>query len=156
MTLPAPRSQRPEEQLDLFRALPGDMAPRDSQDLMAFPFFSLAKSRRVAPIDFRAGIGQCPQQDCQIYRIVLDDKDPEPGKADKFRTVRVLIPALIVPCPGAGKRKGDAEKGATFFALSQLDPAAQAADRPGHNAKPKPIPVFAARGEGPSAGAGAE
>jgi plasmid replication initiation protein len=43
------------EQLDLFRALPGDMAPRDSQDLMAFPFFSLAKSRRTAPIDFRAG-----------------------------------------------------------------------------------------------------
>jgi plasmid replication initiation protein len=31
------------------------MAPRDSQDLMAFPFFSLAKSRRTAPIDFRAG-----------------------------------------------------------------------------------------------------
>ena len=30
------------------------MAPRDSQDLMAFPFFSLAKSRRTAPIDFRA------------------------------------------------------------------------------------------------------
>ncbi|HHT3782906.1 TPA: replication initiator protein A [Enterobacter roggenkampii] len=43
------------EQLELFRALPGDMAPRDSQDLMAFPFFSLAKSRRTAPIDFRAG-----------------------------------------------------------------------------------------------------
>jgi plasmid replication initiation protein len=31
------------------------MAPRDSQDLMAFPFFSLAKSRRTAPIDFRSG-----------------------------------------------------------------------------------------------------
>ncbi|SFK84161.1 replication initiator protein A [Rhodanobacter glycinis] len=43
------------EQLALFRALPGDMAPRDSQDLMAFPFFSLAKSRRMAPIDFQAG-----------------------------------------------------------------------------------------------------
>ena len=43
------------EQLDLFRALPGDMAPRDSQDLMAFPFFSLAKSRRTVPIDFRSG-----------------------------------------------------------------------------------------------------
>src|SRR2546427_501463 len=58
MSSPAlPSRQRlvPErEQLDLFRALPGDMAPRDSQDLMAFPFFSLAKSRRVAPIDFRA------------------------------------------------------------------------------------------------------
>ena len=53
-----PSRQRPvpeREQLDLFRALPGDMAPRDSQDLMAFPFFSLAKSRRVAPIDFRSG-----------------------------------------------------------------------------------------------------
>ena len=46
---------RPREQLDLFRALPGDMAPRDSQDLMAYSFFSLAKSRRVAPIDFCSG-----------------------------------------------------------------------------------------------------
>jgi plasmid replication initiation protein len=43
------------EQLDLFRALPGDLAPRDAQDLMAYPFFSLAKSKRVVPIDFRAG-----------------------------------------------------------------------------------------------------
>lgn len=43
------------EQLDLFRALPGDMAPRDAQDLMAHPFFSLAKSRRTVPIDFRSG-----------------------------------------------------------------------------------------------------
>ena len=43
------------EQLDLFRALPGDLAPRDAQDLMAYPFFSLAKSKRLTPIDFRAG-----------------------------------------------------------------------------------------------------
>ncbi|MGN6537812.1 MAG: replication initiator protein A [Mesorhizobium sp.] len=42
-------------QLDLFHTLPGDFAPRDAQDLMAYPFFSLAKSRRIAPIDFRAG-----------------------------------------------------------------------------------------------------
>ena len=42
-------------QLDLFRALPGDFAPRDAQDLMAFPFFSLSKTHRVAPIDFAAG-----------------------------------------------------------------------------------------------------
>jgi len=47
----SPTSER--EQLDLFRALPGDIAPRDSQDLMAYPFFSLAKSRRTTPIDFR-------------------------------------------------------------------------------------------------------
>ena len=33
------------EQLDMFRALPGDLAPRDAQDLMAYPFFSLAKSK---------------------------------------------------------------------------------------------------------------
>src|SRR3954449_10554999 len=43
------------EQLNLFRALSGALAPRDAQDLMAYPFFSLAKSRRVVPIDFRAG-----------------------------------------------------------------------------------------------------
>src|SRR5258705_6832876 len=53
---PAPRRRRSErEQLDLFRALPGDLAARDAQDLMAYPFFSLAKSRRIVPIDFRAG-----------------------------------------------------------------------------------------------------
>jgi len=52
----APRTHRSErDQLDLFRALPGDLAPRDAQDLMAYPFFSLAKSKRVTPIDFRAG-----------------------------------------------------------------------------------------------------
>lgn len=42
-------------QLDLFQALPGDFAPRDAQDLMAYPFFSLSKSHRTAPIDFVAG-----------------------------------------------------------------------------------------------------
>lgn len=54
MSTPQPRTSA-QEQLDLFRALPGDMAPRDAQDLMAFPFFSLAKTRRTAPIDFRSG-----------------------------------------------------------------------------------------------------
>ncbi len=51
-------SRRPgeREQLALFRALPAeDMALRDAQDLMAYPFFSLAKSRRVVPIRFEAG-----------------------------------------------------------------------------------------------------
>ena len=42
-------------QLDLFRSIPGDIAPRDAQDLMAWPFFSLAKSKRTAPIDFKMG-----------------------------------------------------------------------------------------------------
>ncbi len=54
--IPSPRGRASgREQLDLFRALPGDLAPRDAQDLMAYPFFSLAKSKRLAPIDFRAG-----------------------------------------------------------------------------------------------------
>jgi plasmid replication initiation protein len=42
-------------QLDLFRSIPGDLAPRDAQDLMAWPFFSLAKSKRTRPIDFHMG-----------------------------------------------------------------------------------------------------
>jgi plasmid replication initiation protein len=53
---PPSRLRRAEsEQLQLFRALPGDLAPRDAQDLMAYPFFSLAKSKRLKPIDFKAG-----------------------------------------------------------------------------------------------------
>ena len=47
------RSER--DQLELFRALPGDLAARDAQDLMAYPFFPLAKTKRVMLIDFRAG-----------------------------------------------------------------------------------------------------
>lgn len=49
------RTRSEREQLELFRALPGDLAPRDAQDLMSYPFFSLAKSPRVKPIDFRMG-----------------------------------------------------------------------------------------------------
>jgi plasmid replication initiation protein len=43
------------EQLRLFVGAGRDIAVRDAQDLMAWPFFSLAKSRRVRPIDFRMG-----------------------------------------------------------------------------------------------------
>src|SRR5436305_1783422 len=49
------RSLSERGQLDLFRALPGHFAPRDAQDLMAYPFFSLSKTHRVAPIDFAVG-----------------------------------------------------------------------------------------------------
>lgn len=41
--------------LDLFRALPGELSPRDVQDLMTYPFFSLAKSGRTVPIEYDAG-----------------------------------------------------------------------------------------------------
>jgi plasmid replication initiation protein len=53
MSTPKPITGR--VQLELFRSIPGDIAPRDAQDLMAWPFFSLAKSKRVRPIDFRMG-----------------------------------------------------------------------------------------------------
>ena len=49
------RRSSEREQLEIFRALPGDLRPRDAQDLMAYPFFSLAKSHRTVPIDFRTG-----------------------------------------------------------------------------------------------------
>ncbi|TYB86092.1 replication initiator protein A [Oceaniovalibus sp. ACAM 378] len=39
-------------QLELFYACSADPAPRDAQDLMAYPFFSLSKSHRVKPIDY--------------------------------------------------------------------------------------------------------
>jgi plasmid replication initiation protein len=49
------RASAERAQLDLFHSIPGDLAARDAQDLMAWPFFSLAKSKRVRPIDFRMG-----------------------------------------------------------------------------------------------------
>jgi plasmid replication initiation protein len=39
-------------QLERFHAFSGALPARDAQDLMAYPFFSLAKSKRTAPIDF--------------------------------------------------------------------------------------------------------
>ncbi|NWK97361.1 RepA replication protein [Sphingobium lactosutens] len=49
------RSSVERTQLELFRSIPGDFAARDTQDLMTWPFFSLAKTKRTAPIDFRMG-----------------------------------------------------------------------------------------------------
>ncbi len=44
-----------EPALERFVASGGNIAVRDMQELMAWPFFSLAKSRRVRAIDFRMG-----------------------------------------------------------------------------------------------------
>jgi plasmid replication initiation protein len=56
--------------LDPFEALAGQVPPRDQRDLMERPFFSLAKSKRVAPILYRAG-----DIEVQIYAV------PEHGMA---------------------------------------------------------------------------
>jgi plasmid replication initiation protein len=43
--------------LEVFRAVASDPAPRDAQDLMAYPFFSLSKSHRMRPIEYEvAGV----------------------------------------------------------------------------------------------------
>ncbi|MBW4053611.1 MAG: replication initiator protein A [Proteobacteria bacterium] len=49
------RNQSERERLDAFRALAADLAPRDLQDLMSYPFFSLTKAKRTRPIDYHAG-----------------------------------------------------------------------------------------------------
>ncbi|PTD19595.1 replication initiator protein A [Sphingomonas fennica] len=57
MAMARPLAHRSAEraQLGLFRSISGDLAARDAQDLMSWPFFSLAKRKRIAPIDFRMG-----------------------------------------------------------------------------------------------------
>ena len=47
------RTRSEREQLELFRALPGNLAPLDAQDVIAYPFFSLAKTHRTTPIAYR-------------------------------------------------------------------------------------------------------
>ena len=49
------RDQSERERLDAFRALAADLAPRDLQDLMSYPFFSLTKAKRTRPIEYHAG-----------------------------------------------------------------------------------------------------
>jgi len=53
--MPLRRDPAERRRLPLFQALPGNLAPRDAQDLMSWPFFSLSKSPRVQPIDFHMG-----------------------------------------------------------------------------------------------------
>ena len=50
-----PDSGSEREQLDLFIALAPDIPAHDQRDLMERPFFSLSKSKRVKPIDYRVG-----------------------------------------------------------------------------------------------------
>ena len=47
------KTARDDESIARHPLAADDLAPRDAQDLMAYPFFSLAKSKRTVPIDFR-------------------------------------------------------------------------------------------------------
>lgn len=51
MTTRNPRTAE-REHLEQFQACASTPAPRDAQDLMAYPFFSLSKSHRTHPIDY--------------------------------------------------------------------------------------------------------
>ena len=53
MAIGHPSHDPQREQLELFHAFSGELPARDAQDLMAYPFFSLAKTKRTVPIDFR-------------------------------------------------------------------------------------------------------
>lgn len=55
MTIVEGPERSADQPLEAFRALPGDLAPRDVQDLMIYPWFSLAKTKRTQPIDYRQG-----------------------------------------------------------------------------------------------------
>ena len=47
------RTRSEREQLEFFRAMPSNLAPLDAQDVIAYPFFSLANTHRTTPIDHR-------------------------------------------------------------------------------------------------------
>jgi len=52
MTKPATKGTT--EQIDLFLPYLSDLPLRDQREMMERPFFSLAKSKRVKPIDYRS------------------------------------------------------------------------------------------------------
>jgi plasmid replication initiation protein len=62
--------------LPSFRAIPGTLAVRDCQDLMAYPFFSLAKTKRIAPIHYATkGIEICVEGTLQHGIATIWDAD---------------------------------------------------------------------------------
>jgi len=56
MTKPATKGTT--EQIDLFLPYLSDLPLRDQREMMERPFFSLAKSKRVKPIDYRSPDGK--------------------------------------------------------------------------------------------------
>lgn len=53
-----PRKPAPNEQFDLFLPYIADLSFRDQREMMERPFFSLAKSKRVKPIDYTSPDGK--------------------------------------------------------------------------------------------------
>ena len=81
-------------QLDLFHAKSGQFAVRDTQDLMAYPFFSLAKSKRLKPINFKSG-----------SIVIRVEAVPEHGMATIWDAdVQIWAASQIVEARDAGLR----------------------------------------------------
>ncbi|HSF13248.1 MAG TPA: replication initiator protein A [Erythrobacter sp.] len=92
--MPPIRSSSPDEApLLRFTGVGGDIAVRDAQDLMAWPFFSLAKSKRVRPIDFRMG-----------EVSILVEATPEHGMATIWDAdVLIWVASQLVEARDAGR-----------------------------------------------------
>jgi hypothetical protein len=80
--------------LALFRALPGLRAPRDAQDLMAYPFFSLAKSRRTTPIDFRSGDVSILVEGATKHERFLFRENKLPELVDEAACIEIVAPVM--------------------------------------------------------------
>jgi plasmid replication initiation protein len=57
-TMSQPQKQMVPEQFDLFLPYIADLPLRDQREMMERPFFSLAKSKRVKPIDYKSPDGK--------------------------------------------------------------------------------------------------
>jgi plasmid replication initiation protein len=88
------RTSSEREQFELFRALPGNLAPRDAQDVIVYSFFKLAKTHRTTPIDYRVN-----------HIAIRVEAVPEHGRA-RISDADVLISAAtqIIQAQDAGIR----------------------------------------------------
>jgi plasmid replication initiation protein len=65
-----------DQQIELLHAVrPGDIAPRDAQDLMPWPFVSLAETPCGRPIDFRMGDATTPVEAHEHGMATIWDAD---------------------------------------------------------------------------------
>ena len=65
-----------DQQIELLHAVrPGDIAPRDAQDLMPWPFVSLAETPCGRPIEFRMGDATIPVEAHEHGMATIWDAD---------------------------------------------------------------------------------
>src|ERR1700761_9419688 len=86
--LPEPAGHEP---LATFQSIPSPLAVRDCQDLMAFPFFSLAKTKRIVPIGFSSkSVEICVEGTLQHGIATIWDADILIWASSQWREARDL------------------------------------------------------------------